>query len=178
VGFALATILVLSSCSDNPTATSRGLPYLLLNADGWTLDGGTSSGPAIEAGASLGLKWTAAYRSRPEPNHEVGAALAVFDPANGAAREFVASITSGAMRQVSVRGHAAFAGEERNPDGALVASHIAWDRDHYVVALTVYETNLEIALNLAQKVAPVSQEQWERAMTASAADSSADTASG
>lgn len=185
--FAALAFLALASCGDGDksdgaasstptTASADGgeasgpLPYLLLNAEGWTLDGGASSGPMIQAGASLGLKWNAAYTSWPEPNHELGAALAVSDPPNGGAQEFAALLTSGDAREVSIGGHRAFAGEERSTDGAFTASQIAWDSGGYVVTFTVYETRLHAALRLAEKISSVSQQQWDAAMTAASAD--------
>ena len=78
--------------------------------------------------------------------------------------------TASGVREVTIGGHPAFAGEERNVDGALIASHIAWDSGNYVVAFTVYETRVDAALKLAKDISSVSKQEWDSAMNAAAAD--------
>jgi hypothetical protein len=177
----LLLLLVVSSCArgdgdgDKTTGTSGAssttdrkptgpVPYFLFDADGWTLTAGMSSGPVIDAGAAFGLKWNASYVSNPTPDHSVGAALAVSDP-DGGAKVYAKLLTGRAGRAVTVGGHRAYAAEEHRGDGALVASHVLWDTDGYVVTLTVYETKVADAIPLAEHVSRVSKEQWDAATT-------------
>jgi hypothetical protein len=149
-----------------PTSSAQPVPFFLFHADGWTLEGGIDSGPMVEAGAPLGMKWNASYESWPEPNHEVGGALGVYDPPQGDARELANLLTENNAHAVSFGGHPAYAGEERNTDGTFTASHITWDSGDYVVTFTVYETRVDEAVALAAHVTPATKAQWDAEMNA------------
>ncbi len=172
--FAAAT-LALAGCGDGDATvegsssaqtTSRAtadqpVPYFLFHADSWAPDGGVTEGPAL-AGEPINVKWTASYKSFPAPNREIGAALAVANPTKGGARELSAVVVR-RVSEVVVNGVAAFAGEELSGEN-LIASHVMWDADGFVVLFTVYETKVSDAVELAKNVASATKEQWDSEM--------------
>jgi hypothetical protein len=143
------------------------VPYLALQAPGWTLTGGE----AAPAGRDLprGGVWAASYESRPSPERSVGAGLRVAEfsrTPNELARDI-----GPRPSPVTVNGVPAVAVEERSAAGGpLVDTHVLWNVDGYLVALTVYETATAEAVALAQNVKPVTEAEWRRAVDQAAAE--------
>jgi len=172
----VAASLALAGCGDGD-ATVEGassttqtiarrtddqpVPYFLFHANSWAPDGGVTEGPAL-AGEPINAKWIGSYKSFPAPNREIGAALTLANPSKGGARELSALL----VRQVSevvVNGTSAFAGEELSGEN-LIATHVMWDADDFVVVFTVYETKLSDVVELAKNVASATKEQWDSEM--------------
>ncbi|MEY2470470.1 MAG: hypothetical protein QOF21_3168 [Actinomycetota bacterium] len=153
-----------SSTSATVTSTTDAaaeIPHMLLEADGWRLTEATDK--PIPGDDVFHIAWSLTYQHSPTPNQTIPAVLAVAKPSAGRARE-AAPLLIAEPAEVRVSGMSGYAGEEHSPaDDHLIATHVVWDRDDYVAIFTVYDTNQEEALKLAQHVAVVSNDRWKAA---------------
>lgn len=161
IALVLGLSVVACTEADRPASESSasGLtPYLLLDADGWVLEGGATAG-SLPGGLPRGGLWTLAYVRRPEPNRSIGASLMVARP-NQPARQ-LASESGAPLTDVRVDGVAGVAFEEHSPqDGHLVATHVLWDVGGFVAWFTIYEIRQDEAVDIAQHSVTVTEAEW------------------
>lgn len=146
-----------AAADDRPSGSA---PYLLLDAEGWDLEGGMEGGP-------MGMVRSAAYVSTPDPNTSVGASIAVFTATRP--RDLAAQL--GEPKDVRI-GDADGVGliEHNTPDNTPIVAHVLWIVDGYTAWLTAYDPDLDKAVALAQNVKTVPADEWQAAVDKATAD--------
>lgn len=147
-----------STTSTTLAARTGPVPYLLFDADGWSLYEAMDQSPPGED--LIRLKWSITYENYPSPNVQRPLAVAVADPAIGDA-EHTAAALGDKPTKINLPGGEANAVEEHaTTDGHLIATHVLWDVEGYVAWLTFYDTALGEASELATHARVVTKDEW------------------
>lgn len=155
-----------STTSTTTPATTGPLPYVVFEANGWSLTDAMDQPLPVED--PFRLKWSVSYTNWPSPNVQRNAALAVADPSFGDANQTASLL--GESRKIELAARVAYVVEEMGTDGHLISTHVMWDLDGYIAWLTLYDTAAAEAEKLAANVRAVTKEQWYQAMSAELAE--------